>query len=162
MDHIIDAWKRRDPSLDTSPLEVVGRLLLCAGHLERVLVGALTPFELSFGDFDVLNTLRRRSDPGGTHPSRLAQSSLITTGAMTSRLTRLERAGLIVRAADPRDGRAVRVRLTERGEEIAERALGAVLAADERFLEPLGRRERAAVAAALRSLLLDREPPIDD
>ena len=155
VDRMIAAWERRDPGLDTSPLEVVGRVLLCAAHLERMLVRALEPFELTFGDFDVLNTLRREGDQEkGTHPSRLAESSLITTGAMTSRLTRLERAGLVVREADPRDGRAVRVRLTERGDEVAEQALAAVLAADERFLEPLGGRGRDAVAAGLRTLLL--------
>jgi DNA-binding MarR family transcriptional regulator len=156
VDRMIAAWKRRDPSLDTSPLEVVGRLLLCAEHLERMLVRALKPFELSFGDFDVLNTLRRRGDEDGTQPSLLAQSSLITTGAMTARLTRLERAGLIVREADKRDGRAVKVKLTPHGDEIAERAVMAVLAADELFLEPLGSRERDAVASGLRTLLIHR------
>jgi DNA-binding MarR family transcriptional regulator len=159
---MIEAWRRRAPSLDASPLEVVGRLLLCAEHLERALVAALKPFSLSFGDFDVLNTLRRRDDADGTHPSRLAQSSLITTGAMTARLTRLERAGLVVRDADPRDGRAVRVRLTERGDRLAEEALRAVLAADERFLEPLTARQRDALAGGLKTLLLHREPPGDE
>ncbi len=49
----------------------------------------------------VLNTLRRRGDVAGTNPRDLARSSLITSGAMTSRLDRLERAGLVRRG--PRD-----------------------------------------------------------
>jgi DNA-binding MarR family transcriptional regulator len=158
VDHIIQAWAVRDPRLDASPLEVAGRLLLCAVHLERAIVAALEPFGLSFGDFDVLNTLRRHGEDEGTKPRELAKSSLITSGAMTSRLDRLERAGLIERKPDPTDRRGVLVRLTERGERLAEESLHAVIAADEDFLEPLSRRQRHSVASALKQLLLRSEP----
>lgn len=159
VDRIIKTWAERDPGLDTSPLEVVGRLLLCAGHLERAIVAALQPFALSFGDFDVLNTLRRRGgDEEGTNPRDLARSALITSGAMTSRLDRLERAGLVERRPDPSDRRGVLVHLTGQGERLAEQSLHAVLAADEAFLEPLSPRQRDSVAAALKQLLLRSEP----
>jgi DNA-binding MarR family transcriptional regulator len=158
VDRIVEAWAERDPELDASPLEVVGRLLLCAEHVERDIVAALRPFGLSFADFDVINTLRRRNDERGTNPKDLARSSLITSGAMTARLDRLERAGLITRAPDPGDRRGVLIRLTEEGEALAERSLRAVIAADEAFLEPLDREQRDSVAAALRRLLLRREP----
>lgn len=157
VDRIVQAWAKRDPRVDASPLEVAGRLLVCAAHLERSIVAALEPFKLSFGDFDVLNTLRRRGDARGTNPSDLAQSSLITTGAMTARLDRLERAGLIRRAPDPGDRRAVRVHLTTEGEQLAEQALHAVIAADKAFLEPLSQRQRDSIASALRQLLLRAE-----
>lgn len=157
VDRMLEAWSETDPSLDASPLAVVGRLLLCAAHVERAIVAALAPFELSFGDFDVVNTLRRRADPDGTHPKQLASSSLITSGAMTTRLDRLERAGLIERRPDATDRRAVRVLLTADGRRIADRALRAVLAADEAFLEPLGSWQRDQLAAALKRLLLSRE-----
>jgi DNA-binding MarR family transcriptional regulator len=158
VDCIIQGWAERDPRLDPSPLEVAGRLLLCAAYLERALVAALQSFGLSFGDFDVLNTLRRRGDDRGTKPKDLAQSSLITSGAMTSRLDRLERAGLIERKPDPADRRGVLVQLTEHGERLAEESLHAVIAADEDFLEPLSPRQRNSVASALRQLLLRSEP----
>jgi DNA-binding MarR family transcriptional regulator len=158
VDRIIQAWAERDPRLDASPLEVVGRLLVCAAHLERAIIAALQPFGLSFGDFDVLNTLRRRGEDEGTKPRDLVQSSLITSGAMTSRLDRLERAGLIERKPDPMDRRGVLVQLTEQGERLAEESLHAVIAADEDFLEPLSRRQRDSVASALRQLLLRSEP----
>ncbi len=158
IDRMIQAWAERDPALDASPLEVVGRLLLCAAHLERAIAAALQPFGLSFGDFDVLNTLRRRGDAEGTNPRDLARSSLITSGAMTSRLDRLQRAGLIERGPDPGDRRGVLVQLTEHGESLAEQSLHAVLAADEAFLEPLSSRQRDSVAAGLKQLLLRSEP----
>jgi DNA-binding MarR family transcriptional regulator len=154
VDRIVQAWAERDPRVDAAPLEVAGRLLLCAAHLERAIVAGLEPFGLTFGDFDVLNTLRRRGNERGANPSDLAQSSLITTGAMTARLDRLERAGLIRRQPDAEDRRAVRVHLTKRGERLAEQALDAVIAADKEFLEPLSERRRASVAAWLKQLLL--------
>jgi DNA-binding MarR family transcriptional regulator len=157
IDRIIATWEQRDPRVDARPLAVVGRLLLCADHCRRAIVTALAPFALSFGDFDVLNTLRRRGDERGTNPSDLARSSLITTGAMTARLDRLERAGMIRRAPDRDDGRAIRVHLTATGERLAERALGAVIAADQEFLAPLADRQRDSVAAALKLLLLPHE-----
>jgi DNA-binding MarR family transcriptional regulator len=157
IDHMRQAWAERDPHLDTTPLEVVGRLLVCARYCERAIVAALQPFGLSFGDFDVLNTLRRCGTEHGTNPRALAQSSLITSGAMTSRLDRLERAGLIVRAPDPADRRGVLVRLTGAGETLAATALRAVIEADEAFLEPLSQRQRDKVASALKVLLLEQE-----
>jgi DNA-binding MarR family transcriptional regulator len=158
VDRVIKTWAERDPRLDTSSLEVVGRLRLCSAHLERAIIAALRPFGLSLGEFDVLNTLRRRGDEEGTKPTDLAQSALITSGAMTSRLDRLERAGHIQRRPDPGDRRGVLVRLTEQGERLAAESLDAVLAADEAFLEPLSPRQRDSVAAALKQLLLRSEP----
>jgi DNA-binding MarR family transcriptional regulator len=157
VDRIIEAWAETDPGVDSSPLPVVGRLLLCAGHLQRALVAALEPFGLSFGDFDVINTLRRRGDERGGKPSDLAKSSLVTTGAMTARLDRLERRRLVRRAPDPTDRRAVRVHLTDEGERIAEQALRAVIAADKAFLDPLGTQQRDALASGLKQLLLHAE-----
>ncbi|MFC9690908.1 MarR family winged helix-turn-helix transcriptional regulator [Kribbella sp. NPDC056951] len=157
VDRMIDAWAGTQPDLDVSPLEVAGRLLLCAHHLQQALTEALQPLGLTFPDFDVLNTLRRRADPTGTNPTDLAESALITTGAMTSRLHRLEQAGLIRRVPDPADGRAVRVNLTPRGRALAKRALTKVLAADETFLAPLTSPQRGEVAGTLRQLLLSVE-----
>jgi DNA-binding MarR family transcriptional regulator len=157
VDDMVAQWARSEPALDVGVLEVVGRLLRGAHLLDRAIVAALRPLELSYGDFDVLNTLRRRADPGGTNPVDLARSALITTGAMTSRLDRLERRGLIVRTPDPDDRRAVLIKLTRQGERLAVAALRAVLAADEAFLEPLSRRQRETVAAALRQLLRHHE-----
>lgn len=156
---MIEAWHHREPDLDVAPLAVVGRLLRCAAHLERAIEAALGPLGLSYGDFDVINTLRRRGDPAGTNPKLLAASALITSGAMTSRLDRLERAGLLVRRPDPSDRRAVLVQLTDEGEALAKRAVDAVLEADRRFLEPLDADQRSTVAANLKRILLHVEPP---
>ncbi len=154
---MITEWRARDATLDVSALQVIGRLFRCAGYGRRAVEDALGELGLSYGDFDVLNTLRRRNDPEGTNPRELALSALITSGAMTTRLGRLERAGLIERTPDSRDRRSVRIRLTPAGEGVASQALDAVLAADEIFLEPLDSKQRDALAASLKLLLLHSE-----
>jgi DNA-binding MarR family transcriptional regulator len=158
VDQMVDAWARIAPDLDVTPLAVAGRLLRCAALLERMIDEALRPFGLSFSDFDVINTLRRRGDVDGTNPKVLAASALVTSGAMTARLDRLERAGLLERRPDLSDRRAILVRLTPAGQERSTRALDAVLAADRRFLEPLDAGDHHAVAATLKRLLLRAEP----
>ena len=159
VDRIVQDWARYDPRIHSSSLQVTGRIVLLAGYIDRAVSAALRPFGLSIADFDVLNTLRRRSDRHGTNPSDLARSSLITTGAMTARLNRLERAGLIRRARDPADRRAVLIHLTREGGIKARQALNAVIAASESFLEPLGDQEQHTAAGVLRQLLLRHEPP---
>jgi DNA-binding MarR family transcriptional regulator len=159
VDRIVQAWAAYDPRIRSSSLEVTGRILLCADYCERAVSAALRPFNLSIADFDVLNTLRRRNDRHGTNPSDLARSSLITTGAMTARLNRLERAGLIRRAPDPADRRGVRIHLTRAGGIKARQALDAVIAASEAFIEPLSTQEQSTAAGVLRQLLLHHEPP---
>ncbi len=157
VDRIVQAWRIRDPHLESKTLEVIGRLLLCASYFERAAGTVLQRFELSIADFDVLNTLRRVGDRHGSKPSELARSSLITTGAMTSRLDRLERAGLIRRTPDPADRRGVMVSLTSQGSKLARQALHALIAANQIFLEPLNEPQRDAVASALKQLLLHHE-----
>lgn len=154
----MQAWRQRDPQLDSSSLEVTGRLVLLAGYYERLVGTVLQPFGLSIADFDVVNTLRRVGAQRGSNPSDLARSALITTGAMTSRLDRLERAGLIRRTPDPDDRRGVLVQLTPQGSKIACQALQELIATNESFLEPLSGQQRDAIASTLKQLLIQFEP----
>lgn len=124
---------------------------------ERAAGAALDTFRLSIADFDVLNTLHRIGSPDGSKPTDLARAALITTGAMTARLDRLERAGLIRRRADPADRRGSLVRLTAKGGKVADRALRALIDVNESYLEPLSAGQRDALASTLRILLLRQE-----
>lgn len=157
VDRIVAAWRRRDPQLESNSLEVTGRLVLCASYYQRLVTAVVGRFGLSIADFDVLNTLRREGDETGTKPTDLARSSLVTTGAMTARLDRLERSGLIRREPDPADRRGVLIRLTSQGSKVARRALDELIAANEVFLEPLGASRRESLASALRLLLVRQE-----
>lgn len=157
VDEIVDLWQQREPDLDVSSLHVVGRLLRAAGRVDRARERALEAYGLTPGDFDVIATLRRVGSPEGVNAKHLSASALITSGAMTTRLDRLERAGLVERRPDPADRRAVLVRLTEAGQQQAGAAVRAVLQAHEECLQGLSDRDRQQLATALRKLM-----PADD
>src|ERR1700733_16237076 len=73
----------------------------------------LAPVHLTMEEFKVLIELH--SGPR-THGS-LSRGLEVSTGAMTNRLDKLEREGLVSRARDPNDRRGVLLSLTEAGSE---------------------------------------------
>lgn len=158
VDRMLQAWTDRDPEVAAGPLAVAGRILRLARFLDIAIARGLAPLGLSFEDFDVLNTLRREGG-GPVRPSALARAALISSGAMTARLDRLQDRGLITRAGDDSDRRAVQVSLTADGEELAIRALDAVLEADESVLAPLDAPSRTSIADGLRTMLVPLERP---
>lgn len=156
VDRMLQAWTERDPNLAAEPLAVVGRILRLARFLDIAITRALAPLGLSFEDFDVLNTLRREGGRS-VRAGALARAALISSGAMTARLGRLQDRELIARAGDEGDRRAVQVSLTPQGEQLATRALTAVLEADESVLAPLDQPSRTNLANGLRTLLVPLE-----
>ncbi len=154
VDGIIREWHERRPKLDFSPLEVVARVIRTAHFLQGRLDGIAEAYGLSHtGDLDVLTDLDRAGPPHQRTPSELAETLLLTTGGMTVRLNRLQRAGLIERLPNPRDGRGVLVRLTPIGKDLAEDALAMLLATQEASLGTLQPSEQAALGDLLRTLL---------
>lgn len=80
-----------------------------------------------------------------------------TSGAVTNRLERLESAGLITRAPDPRDGRGRRVRLTARGRELVDAAATPHLDNERRRLRGLSTQEQRTLARLHKKLLVSLE-----
>nr|WP_198428732.1 MarR family transcriptional regulator [Nocardia bovistercoris] len=71
---------------------------------------------LSFTTLSVLDTLA--TSPRPLRLTDLTRSEQVTQPAITQLITRLERDGLVERAPDPTDGRAVLVRITEAGRRV--------------------------------------------
>lgn len=142
-------WARERPDLDVRPQGVIGRLHRLAGHLTEQLCVVYRRFGLAEGEFDVLATLRRAGPPYERAPGELAQFTMVTTGAMTKRLDRLERDGLVTRRRSAADGRGRVVALTTAGQELIDRAFTEHMANEHRLLGELTAEE----AAALESLL---------
>ncbi|REE97104.1 DNA-binding MarR family transcriptional regulator [Thermomonospora umbrina] len=84
---------------------------------------------------------------------RLAKSSL------TGLVDRTERNGLVQRAADPRDTRAVRVALTPRGAALVEGFYAETCRRIEGLADGLDAAERGTLAALLGRVLRDNEVP---
>jgi DNA-binding MarR family transcriptional regulator len=153
VDRILAQWARERPDLDPSPIGVIGRISRAARYLERELETAYRLHGLDGGTYDVLASLRRSGAPYELSASALADATMIARSSMTSRIDRLEAAGLVARSDDEADGRGVRVGLTERGLDLIERATVDHLANEARLLErlPAGAGER--LARDLRELL---------
>ena len=161
VDWILAAWARERPDLDSSPIGVIGRISRAARYLERELETAYRLHGLDGGTYDVLATLRRSGAPYELSASALADATMIARSSMTSRIDRLESAGLVSRADDEDDGRGVRVRLTRRGFELIERATVDHLANEARLLAALPHGASERLAADLRDLLRTLEPSSD-
>src|SRR4051794_26406385 len=113
------------------------------------LVGRTSRRDMSRTAASVLATLR---DAGPRRITELAASESLAQPSVTTLVARLERDGLVRRAADPADARAVRVHLEAEGRRRLE-AMRAQRAAvlDER-LATLSGEERVALAAVLPAL----------
>lgn len=146
---IRDQWARERPDLDTEPMAVVGRLHRIADQLRRGIAEVQSSFGLTEGEFDVLASLRRAGEPFERSPNELAIWTMVTNGAVTKRVDRLESAGLVARERDSRDGRGRVIRLTEAGRELIDEAMTAHMANEERLLWPLRPSERAHLVAIL-------------
>ena len=158
IDSILDQWSRERPELDASGFAIAGRLLVLGKLLERETDAALAPLGLKTWAFDVLATLRRQGPPYRLTPGELSQATMLTSGAMTNRLDRLEGKGLIRREDDPTDRRGVRVVLTASGRKLADKAIAVRFAKANDAASKLPAGDRKTLERLLRRLLLALEP----
>ena len=154
IDRMNEAWRRELPGLDPKALEIVGRVIVLAQHLEKSVNASLAQHHLTLGQYDILATLRRNHPRGGLTPTQLLSSIMLSSGGLTSRLNRLEADGLIVRKPDPDDRRGVRVWLTARGRKLIDAATATRFREAEESLPPLDAQEQATLAELLRKWLL--------
>ena len=153
IDRMLAAWQAARPELDPSPLEVVGRVIVLAQHLQRSVDLALEKHGLTLGQFDILATLRRHGPKGGLSPSQLLESVMLSSGGMTARLDKLTEAGLIYRKADADDRRVVKVELTAKGRRLIDAATATRFAEAAASLPPLKASEMDTLAELLRRWL---------
>lgn len=153
VDRLVGAWRRERPELDVEPLHVLSRVSRLARHLDLARRTAFAEHGLEAWEFDVLAALRRAGPPYRVSAGALLRATLVTSGTMTNRVDRLEKAGLVRRLPDADDGRVVLVALTEAGRERVDAALADLLDRERRLLARLGEQERRTLAALLRELL---------
>jgi DNA-binding MarR family transcriptional regulator len=147
--------------LDTAPVALIARLGRATAYVDAGVNARLADFGLSRGAWDVLASLRRAGRPYRLSPTQLYLGLMRTSGAMTNRLARLERARLIRRVPDPRDGRRLLVELTRKGVTIVDEVAPVHLATERALLAPLSEDEQTALIDLLRKLLtaFEREQP---
>ncbi len=164
VDAILEQWRTERPDLDTSPMAVIGRLSAAAHLVDVELRRTFAIHGLDRAGFDVLATLRRTGTPYRLSPGALTRTAMVTSGAITQRLDRLEERGLVSRTAAVADGRGVHVTLTAAGLDLVDKALPDHVANEHRLLAGLSELQRRKLADGLRALIASvtaAEPPQD-
>jgi DNA-binding MarR family transcriptional regulator len=159
VDRIVAQWARERPELDSRPMGVVGRLHRLAALLDLGLRPVFAEADLGNGDFDVLATLRRAGAPYRLTAGELSASTMVTAGAVSKRLDRLEAKGLVNRTVSASDARGREIQLTPKGRRLTDELVGRHWGNEDRLLSALDQDERDQLASLLRKLLLDVEGP---
>jgi DNA-binding MarR family transcriptional regulator len=142
-------------------MRVIGRIHRVGALLDAGLRPVFAEAGLGNGDFDVLATLRRAGAPFTLTPTDLSASMMVTSGAVTKRIDRLEAQGLVRRTVAPDDARGRLVALTPAGRRLVDRLVERHLHNEDRLLAALDDSERHQLAALLRKLLLDLDPLVE-
>jgi DNA-binding MarR family transcriptional regulator len=154
IDQILAQWKRERPDLDTQPMGLVGRIQRAAATLRPRLDETHARSGLQGDSFDVLASLRRSGAPYQLTPTELYREMMLSSGAMTNRIDKLEEAGFVTRKPDPDDRRGTLVRLTAKGKALIDSATEKHVANEAELLCALSPREAQHLNELLRKLLL--------
>lgn len=154
VDHLLDDWGRERPDLDASAMAVVGRLLHVGALVQTRADQRLRGHGISYTELDVLATLRRSGAPYRLSPTTLRKSVLLTSGAMTACLNRLEQRALICRSPDKADRRSLMATLTAEGVRLIDDAIATHFAEAARMIAGLAPAERTELAHLLRKVRL--------
>lgn len=162
VDGVIAQWHDRRPGSDVSPMAIFMRVFRLSKYLNRSIATVFRTHGLHDGEFDLLATLYRAGKPEGLTPNALRHAVVLSSGAMTNRLDRLEAAGLIQRVANPADRRSLLIRLSDEGQAVLLGCLDEYLAILHRAQAPLDQEQKRALTDGLRALLLALEEQGDD
>ena len=154
VDRLRALWARELPGLDTHPMAVLGRIWRISNLVRPGIEATFAKFGLDRGEFDVISTLRRSGPPYKLTPTELYTLLMISSGGLTHRLGRLEKAGLVSREPSPQDGRSLVVALTPKGRDLAAQAFREDMAGEAQMISALDAGDREALERLLRKLTL--------
>ncbi|MCI5826259.1 MAG: MarR family transcriptional regulator [Arcanobacterium sp.] len=155
VDAIVTEWEVQRPDFDARPLAVFSRLLRLDRHIDHLRRTVFAAYGLESWQFEMLTELRRKTNGHQLTAGQLMQKTLVSSGTITNRIDRLEAQGLVQRVRDPNDGRVVIVQATEKGVQIADRAMASLLEKQRELLAPYEPEDIATVTVFLRSMLSD-------
>ncbi|GAB2891133.1 hypothetical protein GCM10027093_27790 [Paraburkholderia jirisanensis] len=155
VDEITRAWQRERPDLDLSLVGFFIRVQHVFHMHERRLAAIADALDVNVGELHVVLALRRIGAPYAMRPTDLFTALLVSSGAISKRIDRLEGMGIVTRMSGDDDLRSWQIVLTRRGVALADAAmtriaegLAAVRAASELTVE-----EFAAADSWLRLLV---------
>jgi DNA-binding MarR family transcriptional regulator len=153
VDRILEQWDDVRPDLDLSPIEVVGRVSRLSRLVDRRLGENFARHGIESWMYDVMATLRRSGEPYALSAGDLVRQTMVTTGAITNRIDRLEQRGLVERTGAD-DRRKVIVRLTTEGLALVDEVVVTHMETERALLSALSPRQQRDLAHLLRATLL--------
>jgi len=153
IDDLQNDWSIQRPDLNSEPMGVILRIQALAKIFGEQTASRLQDFDLQWWQYDVLSTLRRQGKPFIMAATELAGSNMLSSGAMTNRIDRLEEDGLVRRIKDKNDGRRVLVQMTNSGLKLIEKATEARFETATNALDNLDASERSSLSSLLRLVL---------
>ncbi|MEU8763615.1 MarR family transcriptional regulator [Streptomyces sp. NPDC048659] len=155
VDAIIGQWAKERPDVveDLWPVELFGRVQRLARVIDKSAKAAAAAHGVEHGEFDVLTTLQRSGPPYTLTAGAFLKASMVTSGAITNRIDRMEAKGLVERVREGDDRRTIGIRLTEHGHEVTRAAFADHLAAYARLLADVDREVVDSTAQGLRQVM---------
>jgi DNA-binding MarR family transcriptional regulator len=157
VDLIQRAWERERPGTPAGSIGVITRIWRVGKLLADERRSTLTRLGIDAATLDLLSTLRRAGRPYRLTAGAIAELSLVSAGAISQRVARAEREGLVRRERSQTDGRLSYVTLTAAGHALIERSVDELLRHEESLLSGLTAAQRDDLTALLR-ILLDSLP----
>ena len=148
-----DALKGVDLAVEA----IVDRINGIHRRLRHALDETLEEFDLSSGEWHLLTMLRWAEPPHRRSPGDLARKLELSSGAMTNRLDRLERAGFVQRMPDPDDRRGIQVELTGEGLRVWEQSVVAQAEKEAIIAAALSAEEMDELNRLLRRVMIQLE-----
>lgn len=155
VDLVMAQWDNAKPELDTYPMALIARLARTAKMMGQDIHATFKTFGLQPSEFDILATIRRNNQ--AVTPTQLYASTLLTSGALTSRLNKLEEKQLITRKLSAEDKRSFQIELTTQGKELIDNALAAHLETEKQIVQPLTTEDTEKLNALLKKWLVAHE-----
>jgi DNA-binding MarR family transcriptional regulator len=157
VDEFLDEISGELPKIDLEIEGIVDRIGFLDRHIKRAMEETLAERGLTHGEWSVLGMLKRPGPPYRRTPGQLARHADLSTGAMTNRLDKLERAGLVQRLPDPDDRRSIQVELTKAGHRAWEESVDAQSRKEALIVSALSAKERGQLNALLRRVVRNAE-----
>lgn len=152
VDRVVAQWAAERPDVDAGPIRIIGRVSRLSREIDHRLKAVFNAHGLEAWEYDLLASLRRLGPPYELTAGEITESLMITSGAVTNRIDRLEGRGYVERVKADGDQRFVRVRLTPAGRAVMDETLPAHLAGEEQLLAGLTPTERRQLERLLRKL----------
>jgi len=139
-------WPQLDPEVEG----IVTRVEKAGRYFHNEARASLARVGLTMEEFKVLLCLQKG---GSQSHGWLCHECDVSTGAMTNRLDKLERDGLVARTRDPHDRRGVIIELTSHGREKLDQYIDAGATRERQLLSGMSASERTQLNRLLQKLV---------